>query len=156
MHGSQAAELRHGSNDAYEHELRESFHVAGLAFNGNEPETPGRETEGAVDLDAYALGVTGKSPLDEKTVLVREKEEAKQWQHRHETAERSHREAVHSLEARCETLQSQWQNAEKAIARLSGHVAALEMSLANASARPKAKRAPRSARSSKAVKAKTE
>lgn len=85
----------------------------------------------------------------------RARQETKQWQHRHEAAERSHREAVHSLEARCETLQSQWQKAEKEIARLSGHVAALEVSLANASARPKTKRAPRSARSSKAVNAKT-
>ena len=87
--------------------------------------------------------------------IDRARQETKQWQHRHEAAERSHREAVHSLEARCETLQSQWQNAEKEIARLSGHVAALEVSLANASARPKTKRAPRSARSSKAVNAKT-
>ncbi|KZC24023.1 integrase [Rhodanobacter thiooxydans] len=86
--------------------------------------------------------------------IDRARQETKQWQHRHEAAERSYREAVHSQQARCETLQSQWQNAEKEVARLSGHVAALETSLANASARPKTKRTPRSGGSSKIAKAK--
>ena len=87
--------------------------------------------------------------------IDRARQETKQWQHRHEAAERSHRDAVQALEARCEAFQNQWQNAEKEVARLSGHVAALETSLANASARPKTKRASRSAQSSKTAKAKT-
>lgn len=87
--------------------------------------------------------------------IDRARQETKQWQQRHEAAERSYRDAVQALEARCEALQKLRQNAEKEFARLSGHVAALETSLANASARPKAKRAPRSARSSKACRANT-
>ncbi|MFK2875706.1 DNA-binding protein [Rhodanobacter hydrolyticus] len=88
----------------------------------------------------------------------RARQETKQWQHRHEAAERSYREAVQTQEACSEALQKQWQNAEKEVARLSGHIAALETLLAKASARPKAnpkaKRGPRSARSSKTAKAK--
>lgn len=85
----------------------------------------------------------------------RARQEAKQWQHRHEAAERSYRDAVHALEARCEASQKQRQIAEKEVARLSGQVSVLETSLAKASVSPKAKRAPRSAKSSKAAKAKT-
>lgn len=79
----------------------------------------------------------------------RARQEAKQWQQRHETAERSYREALHALEARCETSQQQSQQAEKAVARLSGQVAALETSLAKASAVRKTKRVPRSPGASK-------
>ncbi|MBD8880869.1 DNA-binding protein [Rhodanobacter sp. 7MK24] len=86
--------------------------------------------------------------------IDRARQETKQWQQRLEAAERSYRDAVQALEVRCEALQEQSRNAEKEVARLSGHVAALETSLANASARPKAKRAPRSARSPKTAKAK--
>lgn len=86
--------------------------------------------------------------------IDRVRQETKQWQHRHEAAKRSYREAVQTQEACSEALQKQWQNAEKEVARLSGHIAALETSLAKASARPKAKRGSRSARSSKTAKAK--
>lgn len=74
----------------------------------------------------------------------RARQEAKQWQHRHETAEQSHREALLALEARCDASQEQSQQAEKEVARLLGQVAALETSLAKASAIRKPKRAPRS------------
>ncbi|MBD8873729.1 DNA-binding protein [Rhodanobacter sp. DHB23] len=86
--------------------------------------------------------------------IDRARQETKQWQHRHEAAERSYRDGGQALEARCEALQKQWQQAEKEVARLSGHVAALETSLAKASVRPKAKEARRSAKSSKTAKAK--
>ena len=84
--------------------------------------------------------------------IDRARQEIKQWQHRHEAAERSYRSAAKVLEARCETLQKQWQHAEREVARLSGHVVALETSLA--SARPKVRRDSRSARSSKPAKTK--
>lgn len=86
--------------------------------------------------------------------IDRARQETKQWQHRHEASERSYREAAQSQEAQSEALRKQWQNAEKEVARLSGHVTALETSLAKASAGPKAKRTPRPARSSKTAKAK--
>lgn len=86
--------------------------------------------------------------------IDRARQETKQWQHRHEAAERSYRDGVQALEARCEALQKQWQQAEKEVARLSGHVSALETSLAKARVRPKAKEARRPARSSKTAKAK--
>lgn len=85
----------------------------------------------------------------------RARQETKQWQQRHEAAERSYRDTVQALEARCEALQKQSQKAEKEVARLSGQVTALETSLAKASAHPKKKRTPLSAKSSKAAKAKT-
>lgn len=84
----------------------------------------------------------------------RARQEAKQWQQRHEAAERSHRDTVQALETRNETSQKQWQQAEKEVARLSGQVSALEISLARASVSPKTKRTSRSARSLKAAKAK--
>lgn len=83
------------------------------------------------------------------------RQETKQSQQRHEAAERSHRDTVQSLEKRYESSQNQLQQAEKDVARLSGQVLALEISLAKASASPKTKRAPRSVKSSKAAKAKT-
>lgn len=79
----------------------------------------------------------------------RARREAKQWQQRHEAAERSYREALHALKARCEASEQQSQQAEKAVARLSGQVAALETSLAKASAVRKTKRVPRSPGASK-------
>jgi chromosome segregation ATPase len=84
----------------------------------------------------------------------RARQEIKQWQQRHEATERSYREAVQALEARCEASHRQLQTAEKEVARLSGKAAALETSLAKASARPRAKHTPRSVGSSKAAKAK--
>lgn len=86
--------------------------------------------------------------------IDRARQETKQWQHRHEAAEQRYREAVQNQGARCEALQKQLQQAEKEVARLSGHVAALETSLAKASLRPKAKQARRPAKSSKTAKAK--
>lgn len=74
----------------------------------------------------------------------RARQEARQWQHRHEAAEQSHREALLALGARCDASQKQSQQAEKEVARLLGQVAALETSLAKASAIRKTKRAPRS------------
>lgn len=84
----------------------------------------------------------------------RARQETTQWQQRHEAAERSHRDAVQALEARCQASHRQLQTAEKEVARLSGKAAALETSLAKASARPRAKRTSRSVGSSKAAKAK--
>jgi chromosome segregation ATPase len=85
----------------------------------------------------------------------RARHEAKQWQQRLEAAERSYREAFQGLEARCEASQQQSQKAEKEVARLLGQVSALETSLAKATVSLKTKRAPRSAKSSKAAKAQT-
>lgn len=79
------------------------------------------------------------------------RQEAKQWRLRHETAEQSHREALLVLQARCETLQKQSQQAEKEVARLSGQVAALETSLAKANPIRRTKRASRSPGSSKSA-----
>lgn len=80
------------------------------------------------------------------------RQETKQWRQRHEAAERAHRDAAHTLEARCTTSQKQLQQAEKDVARLSGQVLALETSLAKASTSRKAKRIPRSTGSQKADK----
>ena len=85
----------------------------------------------------------------------RARQETKQWQLRLDAAERSYLEALQALEARCETSQRQLQKAEKEVARLSGQVSALETSLAKTSPSSKAKRVPRSVKSSKAAKAKT-
>ncbi|HJW07587.1 MAG TPA: hypothetical protein VJ527_13945 [Rhodanobacter sp.] len=41
--------------------------------------------------------------------IDRARQETKQWQHHHEAAERSYRDAVQALEARCEALQKQGQ-----------------------------------------------
>lgn len=84
----------------------------------------------------------------------RARQETKQWQQHHEAAERSHRESLQALEARCKASQKQSQIAEKEVARLSGHVAALESSLAKVSAAPKTKRAPRSVGSSRVARTK--
>lgn len=84
----------------------------------------------------------------------RARQETKQWQQRHEAAERSYRDAIQILEARCEASHQQLQSAEKDVARLSGQVLVLETSLAKANANPKAKRIARSARSSKIIKTK--
>ncbi|OHE89215.1 MAG: integrase [Lysobacterales bacterium RIFOXYA1_FULL_68_6] len=84
----------------------------------------------------------------------RARQEAKQWQHRHETAEQSHREALLVLEARCEASRKQSQQAEKEVARLLGQVAALETSLAKAIAVRKTKRTLRSPRASKGARTK--
>lgn len=84
----------------------------------------------------------------------RTRQEIKQWQQRLNAAERTHRDASRALEARCEASHLQLQTAEKEVARLSGKAAALEASLAKASARPRAKRASRSVGPSKAAKAK--
>lgn len=84
----------------------------------------------------------------------RARQEAKQWQQRLEAAERGHRDASQALEARCDASHRQLQTAEKEVARLSGKAAALETSLAKASARPGAKRTSRSFGSSKVAKAK--
>lgn len=85
--------------------------------------------------------------------IDRARQETKQWQQRLEAAERSHREAAQMLETRCEAFHRQLQTAEKEVARLSGKTAALEISLAKASVRPKAKHTPRSVGSSKTAKA---
>jgi hypothetical protein len=82
------------------------------------------------------------------------RQEAKQWQQRLEAAERNHRGAAQALEKRYEVSQNQLQRAEKEVARLSGHVAALETPLAKARLNPKAKRTTRSAGALKATKAK--
>ena len=82
--------------------------------------------------------------------IDRARQETKQWQHRHEAAERSYRDAVQALEARCEASQKQWQNAEKEVARLSGQIAALELAL---DAKARALGAKRTTRSTKAPKA---
>jgi len=74
----------------------------------------------------------------------RARQETKQWQQRHEAAERTYRDALQALETRCEVLQKQSQIAGKDVARLSGQVSALETSLARASAVRATKRAPRS------------
>jgi len=84
----------------------------------------------------------------------RARQETKQWQQRYEAAERSYRDTLRTLEARCEALQKQSQQAEKEVARLSGQVSALEISLAKASATTKMKRATRSSGSSKVSNAK--
>lgn len=74
----------------------------------------------------------------------RARQEAKQWQQRHEVAEGSYRDALQALETRYEVSRKQSQQAEKEVARLSGQVVALETSLAKASALRKTKRTPRS------------
>ena len=84
----------------------------------------------------------------------RARQEAKQWQQRHEAAERRSREALQALEARYEASRKQSQHAEKEVARLLGQVAVLETSLAKASTVRKTKRTPRSAGSSKVAQTK--
>ena len=85
----------------------------------------------------------------------RSRQETKQWQQRHETAERTYRDALQTLETRCATSDRQLRQAEKEVARLSGQVSALEISLTKISVSSKTKRTPRSAKFSKAAKAKT-
>jgi len=84
----------------------------------------------------------------------RSRQEAKQWQHRHEAAEQSHREAQLALEARCDASQKQTQQAEKEVARLLGQVAVLETSLARANATRKITRTARPPRAPKVAKTK--
>lgn len=84
----------------------------------------------------------------------RARQEAKQWQHRYEAAEQSHRETLRALEARCETSLKQSQQAEKEVARLLGQVAALESSLAKASAARNTKRTSRLPKASKVARTK--
>jgi len=84
----------------------------------------------------------------------RARQETKQWQQRHEAAERSHRESLQALEARYDASQKKSQHAEKEVARLLGQVAALETSLAKVSIVRKAKRTPRSNGSSKVTQTK--
>jgi len=84
----------------------------------------------------------------------RARQETKQWQHRHETAEQSHREALLALEVRCDASQKQMQLAEKEVARLLGQVAALETSLAKANAARKTTRTQQPPRAPKVTKTK--
>lgn len=78
----------------------------------------------------------------------RARQEAKQWQQHLESTERSHREMLQTLEARCQASQKQSQHAEKEVARLLGQVSALETSLAKAKEARKTTRIRRSAGSS--------
>lgn len=80
--------------------------------------------------------------------------EAKKWQQRQKAAERVHRDATQTLEARCEASQKQLQKAEKEVARLAGQIAALESTLAKTVRVPKTKGKPRSAIAPKAAKLK--
>lgn len=82
----------------------------------------------------------------------RARQETKQWQQRHDAAEREHRDMVQALEARYEASHRRLQEAEKEVARLSGQVAELEKSLAKASTVRTTKRSLRSVGSSKAAK----
>jgi len=84
----------------------------------------------------------------------RARQDSKQWQQRHESAEQGHREALRALEARCDASQKQSQQAEKEVARLLGHVAALESSLVKARAVRKTKRTPRPAGTAKVAQTK--
>lgn len=83
----------------------------------------------------------------------RARQETQQWQQRLEAAERSHRDAIRTLEVRSETSLKHLQKAEKEAARLSGQIVALENSLA-AKATSRTKRTSRSTKASKATKVK--
>ncbi|WP_082583012.1 DNA-binding protein [Frateuria sp. Soil773] len=83
----------------------------------------------------------------------RARQETKQWQQRHDAAERGQRDAAQALEARYTVSHRQLQEAEREVARLSGQVVALETSLAKVSTVRTTKRSLRSAASSKAAKA---
>ena len=84
----------------------------------------------------------------------RARQETKLSQQRLEVAERSHRDAIRTLEVRSETSLKQWQKADKEVARLTGQIAALELALAAKATTPRTKRTSRSTKASKATKVK--
>lgn len=66
--------------------------------------------------------------------------DAKQWQQRLETVERTHRDAMHAAQQRHDALGDQRRQLEQDTARLAGQVAALERALSEAYAAAPAKR----------------
>jgi chromosome segregation ATPase len=70
----------------------------------------------------------------------RARQDAKQWQQRHEAAERVHRDAVSAMQARHDSARDEIRHLEQEVARQTGQVSALEKALSAAYAATPAKR----------------
>ncbi|RDI97323.1 integrase [Dyella solisilvae] len=62
----------------------------------------------------------------------RARQDAKQWQHRYEAAERGHRDVVTTIQNRCDSAIEQTRHLEQEASRHAGQVAALEKALSRA------------------------
>jgi chromosome segregation ATPase len=91
--------------------------------------------------DGYVRSLEDRAHLE----IDRARQEAKQWQHRLEIAEKSHSGAVSALEAQRASAQDQLRDAEKEIARQAGQIVALEKALTDAQPQAKQKRRRRPA-----------
>jgi chromosome segregation ATPase len=83
--------------------------------------------------------------------IDRARQEAKQWQQRHEAAERTHREAIAVLQNRQEASSDQLRQLEQDAARQVGQIAALEKALSETYTAVRAKRKNASGGSNKAT-----
>lgn len=83
--------------------------------------------------DAYVRSLEDRAHQE----IDRARQEAKHWQHRLETAEKSHAGTVLALDAQRASAQDQLRNAEKEVARQAGQIVALEKALADAQSRAK-------------------
>lgn len=75
----------------------------------------------------------------------RARQDAKQWQQRHEAAERVHREAVTAMQTRYDSVRAELRHLEQEVARQTGQAIALEKALSEAYAATPAKRKDSSA-----------
>lgn len=81
----------------------------------------------------------------------RARQDAKQWQQRHEAAERAHRDAVAGMQSRYDSTIDQTRRFEQEVARQSGQITALEKALSEVSSTTPTKR-PKSPASNAAAK----
>lgn len=89
--------------------------------------------------EAHIRAVEGRSHQE----VDRARQDAKQWQQRHEVAERAHRDAVSLVQNRYDSSRDQVRHLEQEVARQAGQVIALEKALSEAySAAAKRKDSP--------------
>jgi chromosome segregation ATPase len=79
-------------------------------------------------LDVHARAIENRAHQE----IDRARLDAKQWQQRHEAAERIHREAVTATEKRYDSISNQARALEQEVARQAGQIAALEKALSEA------------------------
>lgn len=90
-------------------------------------------------LEAHMRAVEDRAHQE----IDRARQDAKQWQQRHEVAERSRREAIDQAQKRYDAISSEARHLEQEVARQAGQITALEKALSEAyvAAKPRQKNA---------------
>jgi chromosome segregation ATPase len=92
-------------------------------------------------LEAHMRAVEDRAHQE----IDRARQDAKQWQQRHEVAERSRREAIDTAQKRYDATSSEARHLEQEVARQAGQITALEKALSEAYAAAPPKRTSRAA-----------